>query len=118
MCKRNSPQKSNASMGCVRETPQIEIKPVRDVQEKLPAIKKKKKKKKNEHGMCKRNSPDKNKAKTKFLATLKKERKKASMGCVRETPHTKSKHGMCKRNSADKNKASMGCVREPHPHPP
>ena len=30
-CKRNSPQKNKASMGCVRETPQIEINPARDV---------------------------------------------------------------------------------------
>ena len=40
MCKRNYPEKNKASMGCVRETPQI-------------------KKKKSQHGMCKRNSRDK-----------------------------------------------------------
>ena len=60
-------------MGCVRETPQI--------------------KKRSHHGMCKRNSPHKN---------------KVSMGCVRETPQIKKtkkqkkqqqqEHGMCKRN--------------------
>ena len=51
MCKRNSPQKrkadkNEASMGCVRETPEIKMmckrnsphkkKPARDVQYKLP----------------------------------------------------------------------------------
>ena len=53
-------------MGCVRETTQI--------------------KKRSQHGMCKRNSPHKN---------------KVSMGCVRETPQIKktSQHGICERNS-------------------
>ena len=31
MCKRNSPDKNEASMGCVRETPQIKMKPAWDV---------------------------------------------------------------------------------------
>ena len=63
--------------------------------------------------MCKRNSPQKN---------------KASAGCVRETPQIKKlikiQHGMCYRNSPDlkkkskkkkkkkKKKKSLGCVRE------
>ena len=29
MCKRNSPQKNKACMGCARETSQIRIKPLR-----------------------------------------------------------------------------------------
>ena len=40
MCKRNYPDKNEASTGCVRETPEIKIK-------------------RNQHGMCKRNSLDK-----------------------------------------------------------
>ena len=48
------------------------MKPRRDVQEKLPRIKEKR----NQHGMCKGNSPQKN---------------KGSMGCVRETPNMKMK---------------------------
>ncbi len=39
ICKRNSPDQIDASIGCVRETPQRKIK---------------------EHGMFKRDSPDKN----------------------------------------------------------
>ena len=31
MCKRNSPDKNKASTGCVRETPHIKIKPAMDV---------------------------------------------------------------------------------------
>ena len=31
ICKRNSPDKNEASTGCVRETPQIKMKPARDV---------------------------------------------------------------------------------------
>ena len=72
MCKRNSPDKNEAIMGCVRETLQIKneastgcvretlqikMKPAWGVAEKLPRLKKKK--------------------------------KKVSMGPVRETPHTK-----------------------------
>ena len=37
MCKRNSPDKNEASTGCVRETPQV---------------------KRNKYGVWKRNSPD------------------------------------------------------------
>ena len=78
MCKRNSPdlkkRKKEASTGCVRETPQIKkIKPAWDVYEKLPTLKRKRE---SQHGMCKRNSPDKNEANT---------------GCVRETPQIKMK---------------------------
>ena len=47
MCKRNFPQKNEASTGCVRETPQVKIKPALDVEEKIPTLKKKKKKKKS-----------------------------------------------------------------------
>ena len=42
MCKRNSPNKNEAITGCVRETPQIKMKPERDVSEKLRRFKKKK----------------------------------------------------------------------------
>ena len=31
MCKRNSPDKNEASTGCVRETPEIKMKPARNV---------------------------------------------------------------------------------------
>ena len=31
MCKRNSPDEIEASIGCVRETPQIKLKPAWDV---------------------------------------------------------------------------------------
>ena len=31
MCKRNSPDKKESSPGCVRETPQMKLKPARDV---------------------------------------------------------------------------------------
>ena len=66
MCKRNFPEKYEASTGCVRETPQMKNK-----------IKKGKKRRKgNEHGMCKRNS---------------KHKKKVSTGGVRETPRIKMK---------------------------
>ena len=36
MCKRNSPDKNEAIMGCVRETLQIKMKPAWGVAEKLP----------------------------------------------------------------------------------
>ena len=46
MCKRNSPdfkkekkERKKANMGCVRETSYIKMKPVQDVQEKLPTEK-------------------------------------------------------------------------------
>ena len=66
MCKRNSPQKLQTSMGCVRETPHRKIKPrwmckrnsqnffifflkpALDVLEKLPRLKKREKKRKKE----------------------------------------------------------------------
>ena len=38
---RKTSQLKNVSMGCVRESPQIKINPARDVQEKLPRLKKK-----------------------------------------------------------------------------
>ena len=31
MCKRNSPDKNEANTGCVRETPQIKMKPAQDM---------------------------------------------------------------------------------------
>ena len=31
MCKRNSPEKNEGSLGCVRETPQIKMKTAWDV---------------------------------------------------------------------------------------
>ena len=55
-------------MGCVRETPQMKIRPKRD--------KNSRDKKRSQHAMCKRNSPDKN---------------EASTGCLRATPLIKSK---------------------------
>ena len=63
-------------MGCVREAPQIE---------------KKKKEKKRQHGMCKRNSPQKNKVSTVCVRETLQIKKKDIMGCVRETPHIKTK---------------------------
>ena len=45
MCKRNSPDKNEASTGCVRETPQIKIKPAWDVEEKLPTLKRERERK-------------------------------------------------------------------------
>ena len=64
MCKRNFPDKNEASTGCVRET--------------LQKNKKNKNIKKiSQLGMCKRNSPH--------------TKNKASVGCVRETPQLKMK---------------------------
>ena len=62
MCKRNSPNKIKkiTSTGCVRETPKI-------------------KKKRSQHGICKRNSPDKNEGRS---------------GYAREIPHIKTKSAM------------------------
>ena len=57
MCKRNSTDKNEPSTGCVRVTPQIKMKPARDVQEKLLRFNKTKRKEKR------------------------KRKKKASMGC-------------------------------------
>ena len=56
MCKRNSPDKNEASTGCVRETPQI--KRERETKAK-PKTKQKKKNKQPKNGICKRNSPNK-----------------------------------------------------------
>ena len=61
MYKRNSPHKIEANKGCGREK------------------NKKETKKSSKHGMCNRNSPDK------------KKKKKASTGCVRETPNIQMK---------------------------
>ena len=57
MCKRNSPDKTEASTGCVRETPQIKFKPAWEVSEKHPKVKASK------HGTYNINSPDKKKKK-------------------------------------------------------
>ena len=120
MCKRNCPDKNEASTGCVRETPQIKLTIIVRCERESPRYKG------SQHGLCKRNSPHKN---------------KVSTGCVRETPLMKMKeprlfkrdfadknenstgwkreippirkgiwHGMCKRNSPHKN--SMECIRE------
>ena len=63
--------------------------------------------------MCKRNSPDKNKACTGCVRESVEITKETSNGCVTETPHLKMKpNGMFKRKSPDKNEASTGCVRE------
>ena len=70
MCKRNSPQRNKASVGCVRETPQVE---------------------RSQHGMCKRNSPVKNEASTGRVRETPQNKNEDSTGCVRETPHTKKK---------------------------
>ena len=52
MCERNSTDKNEPSTGCVRVTPQIKMKPARDVQEKLPKFNKTKKKKKKASMGC------------------------------------------------------------------
>ena len=59
MCKRNSPDKNEASTGCVRETPQI--KRERQKQKQKQKRDKSKKNKQPKNGICKRNSPNKNK---------------------------------------------------------
>ena len=41
MCIRNSPDKNEASTGCVCETPHIKMKPARDVWGKFPRLRKK-----------------------------------------------------------------------------
>ena len=64
-------------MGCVRETPRI--------------------RKRSQHGMCKRNSPRKNKTR---------------MGYVRKK---RSQHGMCKRNAADKKRNQHGTCKRNSP---
>ena len=108
-CKRNPPHKNKVSMGCVRETPHIKMKPARDVSEKLPT------EKKSQHGMLKRNTPDKNEKRNQhgMCNTNFPHKKACNTGCVRKTSHIKtSQHGMCRRNSPDKCEKSMGCVRE------
>ena len=81
MFKRNTPDKYEASTGCVRETPQMKNK-----------IKKGKKRRKgNEHGMCKRNSPHKKKSQHRRCKRNSPYKNEDSMGCVRETPHRKVK---------------------------
>ena len=72
MCKRNSPHKNEGRLGCVKETPCIEMKAARDVSDELPA------QKGRQHGTCKRNTLHKN---------------KTSTGGVRETPLIKMKPG-------------------------
>ena len=57
-------------MLCVRETPQIKMKPASDVEEKLLRLKKNKNKKTNK-------------------------KTEGSMGCVRETPHKKKFKQAC-----------------------
>ena len=63
MCMRNSPdlkkERKEASMGCVRETPHIKMKPVEDVQKKLPT------EELSQCGMCKRKKEKKKKEKRK-----------------------------------------------------
>ena len=65
MCKRNSPDKNEASMGSVRETPQIKKKGKEEEEEEEASL------------GCVRETPQ-----------IKKE---ARMGCVRETPQLKIK---------------------------
>ena len=68
MCKRNSPDKNGASMGCVGETPQ--------------------KKRKNKHGMCERSFPDKKEKREPPPPPpkKKKKKKKVSTGYARQLP--------------------------------
>ena len=56
MCKRNSPDKTEASTVCVRETPPEKNEPTMGCVREIPTNKKKI----NQHGMCKRNSQDNN----------------------------------------------------------
>ena len=60
MCKRNYPDENEASTGCVRETPQIK----RERETKKEEEKTNKQKNRSQHGICKRNSPDKKKKKS------------------------------------------------------
>ena len=64
MCKRNSTDKNEPSTGCVRVTPQIKMKPARDVPEKLLRFNKTKRKEKRKEKKEK-----------------KRKKKEASMGC-------------------------------------
>ena len=75
MCKRNSPNTKRNSTGCVRETPQINN---NNTHTHTKTNKNKQTKKRCQHGICKRNSPDK-----------KKRKKEVSTGCGRETPPIK-----------------------------
>ena len=70
MCKTNSPDKNEASKGCVRETPQIKKR-------------KKKKKEKMKKTITKKRARD---VEEKLL-----HKNQDSTGCVRETPHIKMK---------------------------
>ena len=93
MCKRNSPDKNEASNRCERETPQMK----RIKKEKKKRRKEKKatmgcvtenhKRNQSKHGMCKRNSPNKN---------------KDSTGCVRETPQKKKEKEKKKKKEKSK----------------
>ena len=55
-------------MGCVRETPHLKTE------------------RESQHGMCNRNSGDKNKARKGYVRETPRIKTKASMECVRETP--------------------------------
>ena len=59
MCKRNSPDKNEASTGCVRETP-----PIKNKTKQHGMCKKNYTDKKIQQGMCTRISPDKNEGRT------------------------------------------------------
>ena len=74
MCKRNSPHKNKVSNGCVRETPQT---------------KKTTTTKQQQHGMCKRNFPQKINQSwvvKEKLPPPPPPKNKTGTGCVRETP--------------------------------
>ena len=82
MCERNSPDKNEASMGCVSETPHII-------------------KKKDASTECVRETPHIQMKPAWDVCT----------GCVRETPQInkiEAQNGMCKRNSPDKIKPARG----------
>ena len=67
---------------------------------------------KNQHGICKRRSADKKGNQHGMCKRNSQHKNEGIMGCVRETPPVKNQHGMCKRRSVDKTKPSTGCVRE------
>ena len=71
MCKRNFLHKNQDSVGCVRETPQIKMKPARAVWEKLPKYKW------SQQVMFKRNSSDKLEMNQHGMWQLKKKKKPA-----------------------------------------
>ena len=60
--------------------------------------------------MCKRNSPDK-------VRERENKQKRCQHGiCKRNSPDKKrSQHRMCKRNTSDKNEPSTGCITETPP---